>query len=502
MPGMRSPAIVVIIRASTAPGGTRNLRSSFHEPIRLRGRRRTDGLPVFRLPCRRRHVDVPRLPVRQGQRGAQDQPRPGVARSRALGHRAPVQLHRHVRLRRGPDPHQPSLRRSLPRGAVVEGKELRRGRLPREDPRRREEVPDAGRRRARRHGRDHREGFRGHGRQGRSGRERRAQVHADAARRRMRGAGEAEMPERHAVRGRPVLAVQVQALHRRAHGVRARSVHRGVRRRPRQLPVSALVPRHGPAARLRRRQAGQARRPSSRSTSRARGGRTGVRVGPSRRHRPPADAGAAQAAAQYRAAAVAAAVLGDPRPLHPVLGSRARRTSASPPICSTASRTASRCVARCSTRCTKTRCSRARPPNRRRSRRTSRRMPRSRRAPAIRGTTSTRRWPPSAAIFLPYNYIENGAGFQGRLVGLRAHAGARRRRARQAERPALPRIHRQRAAARPAEPRRRRARVPRARGAAPRQQPRAHARVVRPRSSRGAQAACRRNRRRRSPSAS
>ena len=32
------------------------------------------------------------------------------------------------------------------------------------------------------------------------------------------------------------------------------------------------------------------------------------------------------------------------------------------------------------------------------------------------GATSTWRWPPSAAIFQPYTYIENGAGFQGRLV--------------------------------------------------------------------------------------
>ena len=62
---------------------------------------------------------------------------------------------------------------------------------------------------------------------------------------RMRDADQAEVPERHAVRGRPVLALQVQALHRRAPGVRARGRHRGVRRRPGQLPVPALVPRHG-----------------------------------------------------------------------------------------------------------------------------------------------------------------------------------------------------------------------------------------------------------------
>ena len=44
--------------------------------------------------------------------------------------------------------------------------------------------------------------------------------------------------------------VQISPLHRRTPGVRAGSGDRGVRRRPGQLPVSALVPRHGLAARL------------------------------------------------------------------------------------------------------------------------------------------------------------------------------------------------------------------------------------------------------------
>ena len=66
---------------------------------------------------------------------------------------------------------------------------------------------------------------------------------------------EAQVPERLAVRRRPVLAVQVQALHRPAPGVRARGRHRRVRRRPGQFPVPALVPRHGHPARLRERRA-------------------------------------------------------------------------------------------------------------------------------------------------------------------------------------------------------------------------------------------------------
>ena len=64
-----------------------------------------------------------------------------------------------------------------------------------------------------------------------------------------------EMRERHALSGRTVLALQVQALRRCAARVRAGARDRGLRRRPRQLPVPALVPRHGAAARVRERQA-------------------------------------------------------------------------------------------------------------------------------------------------------------------------------------------------------------------------------------------------------
>ena len=182
--------------------------------------------------CRRRHVDLPRLSIRQGQHRAEDQSRPGVARPRSLRHRAPLELHGEFRVRRRPDPHQPSLRRVLPRRAFVEGQELRRRRLPGEDPRRGKALPDPGGRHPHRHGRNHREGFGCHRWQGRDRCQRRAQVHAHAARRRMREAGHAEMPDRHALRRRAVLALQIQALYRRAHRVRAGSQHRRVRRRP------------------------------------------------------------------------------------------------------------------------------------------------------------------------------------------------------------------------------------------------------------------------------
>ena len=195
--------------------------------------RRTDGVPVFRRPCRRRHVDLPRLSVRQGQRRAEDQSRPGMARPGALRHRAPRRAAPASFVsERGPDPHQPSLRRSPASPSSRRRTRASSKTASSRRPAKRKALPDAGRRRAHRHGRHHREGLRGHRRQGRDRRQRGAQVHADAARGRVREAGHAEVPERHAVRRRPVLALQVQALHRRAHGVRARGRHRRVRRRP------------------------------------------------------------------------------------------------------------------------------------------------------------------------------------------------------------------------------------------------------------------------------
>ena len=71
-PRMRGPAIVGIIahrpRRGTDP------RSLPHDAIGLRGRRRTDwSCLCSAAPRRRRHVDLPRLSVRQGQRRAQDE---------------------------------------------------------------------------------------------------------------------------------------------------------------------------------------------------------------------------------------------------------------------------------------------------------------------------------------------------------------------------------------------------------------------------------------------
>ena len=224
-------------------------------------------------------------------------------------------------------------------------------------------------------------------------------------------------------------------------------------------------------------------------------------LGPSRLHRSPADAGAAQTAAQSRAAAVAAALSRKSAGASSSSRRRAPRTSASRPTCSTASRTSSRCVARWSMRCTRTRCSRARPRKKTRCASSSPRMPSFARPPAIRGATSKSALAVERGAVRAVHLHRRRRGFPGPPGHLRAHAGARRRRARQAELAALPRIHRRRAAAHRAAAGRARARLLRSsKSSAPRQRPRAHARVARARSSRGAQAACRRNRPRRSPS--
>ena len=77
------------------------------------------------------------------------------------------------------------------------------------------------------------------------------------------------------------------------------------------------------------------------------------------------------------------------------------------------------------------------------------------------GAISTRRRRRNARLFEPYTFIEGGAGFNSRLCALRAHAGARRRRARRSRTPsacantptrALPRIEQQLGAAVPIYP--------------------------------------------------
>ena len=74
---------------------------------------------------------------------------------------------------------------------------------------------------------------------------------------RSRGHAAAQVQSRDALPGRPVLALQVPALQDVRLVFAPEKRHRGLRRRPGQLPVPALVPRHVDPARLRERQAGE-----------------------------------------------------------------------------------------------------------------------------------------------------------------------------------------------------------------------------------------------------
>ena len=158
-------------------------------------------------------------------------------------------------------------------------------------------------------------------------------------------------------------------------------------------------------------------------------------------------------AARRRPAPLAAAGRGAAWPLHPVRQERRRKRRASSRIRSTPWRTPSRCAASSSTRCSMTGCCR---PSATRRRRCAPRWPpirSSRRRPATRGPTIAERTSSSAReLYLPYTYLEHGAGFNSHAVPLCAHAGARRRRTRQAQHRAAARVQRRGAAARAAAP--------------------------------------------------
>ena len=253
---------------------------------------------------------------------------------------------------------QSSLRRELPRAELRAASDLRRDGLHRRSARRRARVPDADRRRARVGIEDitAKVNAATAGLRDANG-ERSAQADARAASN-AKPASQAKgnnrsSANRDAVPGRPVLALQVQALRRRAPRVRARSRHRGVRRRPRQLPVPALVPRLHAAARLRERQAGAtpstcdrlrtARAPASRCSSPATPARTDRLL----------TVAAAQVPARPRLPPWLAALLRAARPLHPVRQDGRRAASASWRTRCSASRTRIK-VRAASTRCSTT----------------------------------------------------------------------------------------------------------------------------------------------------
>ena len=90
----------------------------------------------------------------------------------------------------------------------------------------------------------------------------------------------------HALPGRPVPPLPLQEIHRRAAGLRAREGHRLLRRRSRQLRVSALRPRHLLLPRLREWQAGQDRALPEVEPGRREGRRAGLRRRPPGPDRP------------------------------------------------------------------------------------------------------------------------------------------------------------------------------------------------------------------------
>ena len=308
------------------------------------------------------------FPAREGQRRAQD---PASTRRGSTACASPPCACRIApprSFRRRPDPHEhhcvepaspstPRRRRAWWRW------------LPREDARRREALPDAGGGRAGRHGRHHRARSRRPRGQGRDRRERRAQEHAHAnSRATARSTTSQKCQSVTLYKGGQYWLYK----YKRYNDVRLvfapENAHRGVRRRPGQLPVPALVPRHGL---LRAYEDGKPaktpRLPEDRLRG-PRGERAGVRVRPSRLDGSPADGRAAQAAARLLDLPQWLLRNSELRGRSSSSAGRARRTSASSRTCSTASRTASRCAASSSTRCTTTRCWRARPPSRPRCR--------------------------------------------------------------------------------------------------------------------------------------
>ena len=106
----------------------------------------------------------------------------------------------------------------------------------------------------------------------------------------------------HALPGRPLPPLPLQEVHRRPAGVRARARHRVLRRRPGQLRVPALRPRHHHVPRLRERQAGEGRALPEVLGQRHEGRRPGVHLRPPRRHAAPQHRGQPRVPPRRRAA--------------------------------------------------------------------------------------------------------------------------------------------------------------------------------------------------------
>ena len=286
------------------------------------------------------------------------------------------------------------------------------------------------------------------------------------------------MPSRHAVRRRPVLALQIPPLHGRAARVRARGRHRGVRRRPRQLPVPALGLRHVAAARVRERQAGGHAEPPDDRLRRAEGRRPVFVAGHPGSTDRQLTVAELEGVAQPPAAAGAAARLRAARPLHPVRedgrrrrAHRARRAVRPGKHDQGAAPRARRAARRRPARGEACRGSRPAPTDAAQCGAGRGRPLGADRGRANRGATAL------AAV----RVHRKRQGLQQPTVSLRSRARARRRRAPETEHATAARVCRRLVAANRAADRRTAADLSRARTAHVVVRARAHARVARPR---------------------
>ena len=213
---------------------------------------------------RRGDVDDRSLSGRAGRQDVRLHGDPGVSRPRSRELRALARLQRLVREPRRARHDEPPLRARLRASALRSGAQLHRGRILREDAAggaRVSGLPDqlAGQHHARHQASDGRDGGRG----GRGLQRQAARGLREHRERVLQRRPADPVPSGAAVPRRHLRSVPLQEVHRRAAGVRARGDDRVLRRRSRQLHVPALRRGLRVPARVRERQARDARRTTS-----------------------------------------------------------------------------------------------------------------------------------------------------------------------------------------------------------------------------------------------